>query len=116
MKALLEGSVTLQDAVQPAMASAADQDKHLVALQVAPPREVLQQEVAAQVAAATKPLREQVGSLLNHFLHLLIRLHQTKVCRLASLLWQHSFSCHGPGRAAASVLHYLYIRSAKDWC
>ena len=67
------------------MASTADQDKHLVALQVALPSEALQQEVAAQVAAATWPLREQVGLPPDHFLHVLVRLNQPKVCMLARL-------------------------------
>ena len=61
MRTLLVGSVTLHEAVQPAIASVADQDKLLAALQVAPLSEALKQEVAALVAAATGPLREQVG-------------------------------------------------------
>ena len=68
------------------MASVADQDTHLVALQVAPLSEALQQEVAAQVAAATEPLREQVGFPPDHFQHALVRLRQPS---------------HWPGRAAS---------------
>ncbi len=107
VKALLEGVVTLQDAVQPAMASAADRDKHLLALQVAPPSEVLQREVAAQVAAATKPLREQVGFPPKHFLHVLVRLHQLKVCMLARLPASTpalALFCQWPGKAAGQFV------------
>ena len=104
------------------MAPMASQDKHLIALQVAPPAEALQQEVAAQVAAATRPLQEQVGCPPDHFLRVLIRLHQPQVCMLArSLVDAPALAATVPpitglAQAPASVLQHFHIHSAKTGC
>ena len=83
------------------------------------PAEALQQEVAAQVAAATRPLKEQVGCPHDHFLHVLVRLHQPQVCMLPRLLISVPALAATPlpivglARPPASVLQRFYIHSAK---